>query len=762
MLKKVFRVLCLLLVCSALPLWADGMIFPVDPENREMFIRRPRPMDTSGVVPLSVTYHKVSVDIKEAAASTKVDQAFYNHEPRTVEGVYIFPLPVGASISGFAMDIEGRMTKGELMDSDKARQIYEDIVRSMKDPGLLEFMGTGLFKTRIYPIEGLKEKKVKLEYQEALRVEGNLIRYVYPLNIEKYLQEPMKSVNIDVTIQSKAPITTVYSPTHKVAVKKTDDNHYTVSFESEKMRPDKDFVLYYAVAKKDLSISTIFNRSDTTEDGTFMVMLSPRPDLQEKATMKKNIALVFDTSGSMAGDKIEQARRALEFCVKAMKQGDGFHLVLFSSDVNPYKPEVLDFNNEVRENALQYIKGMEPAGGTNISEALVSSLKALQKKGADTPAYIFFMTDGAPTLGTIETNDLLKEVKAANPMKARLFVFGVGDTVNTQLLDRLAEENGGTAEYVSEKEDIEEKVSSLFSKMSYPAMTDVELSVQNVDVNQVYPQKIPDLFKGSSLMVLGRYKKGGEALVRLTGKIGGEPVKFDYEASFPERENENGFVSRIWATRKIGYLLDQIRKSGDSEEVRTEIVKLAKRFGILTPYTSYLVLEDNAAIPGPRLRQALGPMDDMGGRFEEERDRFSPQSLKSESTGANAFDSAVEMKAMRESAAPAPSMSAGGGFSGRLRGSSASDKMLSKLVTRDIEDRTFYLIDGRWEDSRIKESKADVTVKAYSSAYFELIKRFPEVRKFLALGEKVLVAVGEKVVEISPDSGISEASELKL
>ncbi|HNV71905.1 MAG TPA: hypothetical protein PKO06_19530, partial [Candidatus Ozemobacteraceae bacterium] len=189
--------------------------------------------------------------------------------------------------------------------------------------------------------------------------------------------------------------------------------------------------------------------------------------------------------------------------------------------------------------------------------------------------------------------------------------------------------------------------------------------------------------------------------------------------------------------------------------------KLAKRFGILTPYTSYLVLEDNAAIPGPRLRQALGPMDDMGGRFEEERSRFSPQSLKSESTGANAFDSAVEMKAMRESAAPAPSMSAGG-FSGRIRGSTESDKVLSKLVTRDVEDRTFYLIDGRWEDSRIKESKADVTVKAYTAAYFELIKRYPEVRKFLAIGEKVLVAIGDKVVEISPDEGVSDAGALKL
>ncbi len=763
--------LCLLLVGGALPALADGIIIPFEPgepTSRRVIFRPPEP-DQGFTVPLSVTRHRVKVEIKDMAASTKVDQAFYNHLNRTIEGLYIFPLPIGASISGFAMDIEGKMTKGELLDANKARGIYEDIVRQMRDPGLLEFMGTGLFKTRIYPIEGLKEKQVKIEYQEALKTEGNLIRYVYPLNIDRFTQEPMKDVAIEIRIKSKTPITTIYSPTHSVSIKKHGDNEATIGFEADSVRPDKDFVLYYAVSQKDLSISLLTHRPDPTEDGTFLLMLSPRSELQRRQAPAIDVALVMDTSGSMAGPKMDQARKSLEYCVNALQKGNRLFLVSFATEVDVYTNEPQEMTDQLRQGALEYVKRLEPVGGTNISEALLRAVEALKKLGGDRPAFIVFVTDGKPTAGLTEASEILRAVKKANDGRIRLFTFGVGDQLNATLLDQLAEENGGTSDYIGETEDIEAKVSTLFSKLTHPVMTDPSLEIRNVDVAQIYPQRIPDIFKGTNLMIAGRYRKPGDALVSLTGKIDGQPVKLDYEVTFPERETENGFVPRIWATRKIGYLLEQIRTSGADKELKDEIVMLAKRYGILTPYTSFLVVEDKE-IRGPNLRRAMLPEDSLGAppspAFEEAKSRFSANSLREKREGADAVDASREMQAMKMADAPAPAMTpgssaAGGGFSGRLRAAhGAPSRVLQAPPTKAVGERTFYQIDGKWVDSLVTNDQKPFVIKAYSEAYFALLAKYPTIGKFLAVGDRIVLVVEGRTVEISPDAGVSAKGDL--
>jgi Ca-activated chloride channel family protein len=758
----------MLLVLVAGSAYADGILFPMDPEVPERFLIQRQPQQNF-TVPLSVRYHKVKVDIKENAAETFIDQAFFNHLNRVIEGLYIFPLPVGASISGFAMDIEGKMTKGELLDADKARSIYEDIVRKMQDPALLEYMGTGLFKTRIYPIEPLKEKQIKLNYQEALRIEGDLVRYVYPLNTEKYSQEPLKQVAIEAKITAKSPITTVYSPSHKIQIKRESDTSVIVGFEAENVKPDKDFVLYYALSKKDVSLSLLTHRPDASEDGTFMVMLSPRTEIQEKSRGAKNVAFVFDTSGSMAGNKMNQARKALEFCINSLKPGDRFFLESFATDVNPYKSELIELTDQTRAGALEYVKGLEAVGGTNISEALTVALKALHKGGDGKPSFVVFMTDGQPTAGLTEPNEITREIKTLNSSKSRLFVFGVGDNVNTALLDQLAEEHGGISDYVGEAEDIEVKVSDLFTKLSHPVMVDVSLDFHHVEVSQIYPQRLPDLFKGSHLTMLGRYKKPGEGRITLSGTVDGQPVKMDFEGSFPEKETGNGFVSRIWATRKIGFLLDQIRKNGSSEELRTEIVALAKRFGILTPYTSFLVVEDKPLnAMGPDLSRVMQPEGEGHlKRMEEMKSSYSMDRFKMDSAGADAVDAAREVQAMKSMDAPAaaPSMSnsLGSGFSGSVRSAvPLSEAVLKAPITREVGERTFYFIDEKWMDSSIRGEKPVLTVKAYSAAYFALVAKYPEVGKFLALGDRIVIQITGKTIEISPESGISATDELSF
>ncbi|MBF0544109.1 MAG: VWA domain-containing protein [Candidatus Riflebacteria bacterium] len=748
-----FKILLFSFLLISTAAFSDGMIFPIHPDypERMQIIFRPRTVEENFTVPLTVNKHHVKIEINDTAAQTQVDQVFFNNEPRVIEGLYIFPLPIGASISGFSMDIEGKLTKGELLEADKARKIYEDIVRQMRDPGLLEFMGTGIFKTRIYPIEANSEKKIKLSYQETLKSEGNLIRYVYPLKIDKFSQEPMKEVMIEAKIKSKTPITSIYSPTHKIVVKKDGQFDATVSFEIEKLKPEKDFVLYYGISTKEVGVSLLANRPDSTEDGHFMLFVTPRDQSQENAIGSKSIAFVVDTSGSMAGEKINQTKKALEYCVKSLKDDDSFFLESFATEANPYKNEFLQASDAIKKGALNYIKNLEAAGGTNISEALLTAFKALEKKEEKRPSFIVFLTDGSPTAGLTEVEEILKVIKESNSKKTRIFVFGVGDTVNTSLLDRLAEETGGTSDYVSEGEDIEVKISDLFNKLTHPVMTDVSLEVKNIDVKQIYPRALSDLFKGASLTLLGRYSNSGKAQISLSGKIGENNVKMTYEAEFPESESANPFIPKLWATRKIGYLLEQIKKNGSNDELKNELISLAKRYGILTPYTSFLVLEDKTQ-NGPDLRRVMVPNEPSGRFYSEEKAKFDMGRFQTNGEGADAVDASREMSAMKSAAAPSQvTDSLSSGFSGRIRNSpsKSTSNSIQKPVSKEIDDKTFFLIEGKWIDSVVKDQTPKLKIKVYSDEYFEFLKKNPLASKFVSIGDNLILMINGEVIEIS-------------
>lgn len=749
---SVFVAICLSLFINVAA-WADGMIFPYDPNNREKFILVPPVRnDANFTVPLSINKHHVKIAINNLAATTAVDQKFYNHENRTVEGLYIFPLPVGASISGFSMDIEGKMTPGELLDSDKARKIYEDIVRQMRDPGLLEYMGHGIFKARIYPIEGRAEKNVKIAYQEALKMDGGLVRYVYPLNIDRYSKEKMKDVAIEVVIKSDLPIASVYSPTHKVAVKRKNEKEVIVGFEEENLQPDKDFVVYYSVARKDIAVTTINHRPDPSEDGTFMLMLAPAVKDQQEKTPAIDVALVMDTSGSMAGKKMDQARQALQFCVNSIAEGSNFILCNFSTEAETYKNGLNKMTPEIREGALNYIKNLDAMGGTNISEALEIAINALNKSESGNPRFIVFVTDGKPTAGLTDPDEILKLIAGKNSNGIRIFSFGVGDQLNAELIDNIANQNGGVSDYVSEDEDLEIKTSALFSKLTHPVLTDVSLQFHNVEVKQIYPRNVGDIFKDSNILVLGRYSKPGAARITLTGRLKDKNIKLDFETDFPARENENAFVAKIWATRKIGFLLEQIRKNGADDELKNEIITLAKRYGILTPYTSYLVLEDNDKF-GPNLRRSMVPDDMPSASFEQAKVKFSVQRLESLSDGADAVGAAREMNSLKSAAEPHMAYRPAPQANGQHRG-------LQNPDSREIGAKTFYLLDEKWIDSELKGEKPQITIKAWSAAYFALCQKHPELAKYLSLGEKVVVIFAGKVIEVSPDRGKEQIFDL--
>jgi Ca-activated chloride channel family protein len=537
--------------------------------------------------------HRVNITMEDQVAITKVEQTFRNHTDRQLEATYVFPVPKGASVNKFTMWVNGAEVRGEMIEAEKARQIYTQIVQRTQDPGLLEYMGNNLLRMRVFPIPPKSDQKVAMSYTSVAPQDAGLVEYVYPLKTDGKATSTLEDFSIQATIKSQHPIQNVYSPTHAISLTRPNDREVSVKFERNQGLLDKDFQLFYAAGDKEIGFTTLTQRPISSERGFFLLLISPRIEMTESQFIARDMVLVLDTSGSMRGPKMDQARRALKYCLDNLDARDRFGLINFATTVNKYRDGLVDMNREQLDHAKKWVDNLEATGGTAINDALAAALE-MRPRDSDRTFTIVFFTDGQPTIGETNIEKITKNVLAKNSTNTRIFTFGVGDDVNATFLDNLAEQTRAVSTYVRPAEDIEAKVSSLFSKISHPVLANLKLTAaQDVRLEEIYPPQLPDLFHGGQLVVLGRYSGRGHAAVTLSGSVGKEPRAFVYEINFPDKTGDDrGFVEHLWARRKVGYLLDQIRANGEKKELVDETVALAKKYGIATPYTSYLIVPD--------------------------------------------------------------------------------------------------------------------------------------------------------------------------
>src|SRR6185436_11992239 len=366
----------------------------------------------------------------------------------------------------------GRQVEAELLPAAKARRIYEDIVRKAKDPALMEYADRDVFKVRIFPIEPNSKKRVTISYTQVLKADSGLVSYVYPLNTEKFSAKPVKSVSIKVELTSDRPLKSIYSPSHSVEVKRHGSSRATVGFEATDTHPDTDFALYFAPVKDELGVNLLVHKTSGS-DGYFLLLVSPGLEAKRQNIVPKDVAFVLDTSGSMAGKKLEQAKKALRFCVENLNDEDRFEIIRFSTEVEPLFEKLVRASESNREKANDFIKDLKPIGGTAIDDALQKALAI--KSSSDRPFVIIFLTDGKPTIGTTDEEQIVRNVKSQNGSRTRVFCFGIGTDVNTHLLDKITEETRAVSQYVLPEEDLEVKVSNFFAKIKDPVLANPTL-----------------------------------------------------------------------------------------------------------------------------------------------------------------------------------------------------------------------------------------------------------------------------------------------
>jgi len=735
----------------------------------------PRPIQYV-FAPMELQKQQVTVKIGNRVARTTVEQVFYNPNNQRREGTFLFPVPKGAAIEDFQMEINGKLAKAELLDAAKAKKIYTDIVRKMKDPALLEYSSQRLFKVRIFPFEPHGKKRIKLTYNQVLKNDAGLVEYTYPLGTGKYSSKAIGDLSVKIELAANAPLKAIYSPTHEVEIKRDGKQKATIGFEAKGVRPDNDFKLYYQPKAKGIAVNLVTHRQGDG-DGYFLLLASPGIDVDEGKVVEKDVAFVIDTSGSMAGNKLEQAKKAFQFCVANLNDGDRFGVIRFSTETEALFDGLKKADSKNRKAATEFIKDLKPIGGTAINAALAEAL-ALKPKG-DRPFVVIFLTDGRPTIGITSENEIVKNVEKTAG-KSRVFSFGIGTDVNAHLLDKITEETRASSTYVTPNEDIEVKVSSFYTKIKEPVLANPKLKFPNgIRVSKLYPNPLPDLFKGEEIVLVGRYNKAGKGDMLLDGTVNGEKAQNDFAVKFP-KEADNDFIPRLWATRRVGYLLDEIRLHGEKKELKEEVTTLARKYGIVTPYTAYLIIEDEKNRGVPIAARTLRRFEADREVLEQARKQF--EGFKRDKAGDLAIGSARAAKLLKEAknalasqqrsnaeaaqglggygnanGAPAPGgrPAAPGAFIVPGKAGAPGQAVRARQVVQPMQyygGKNFSQNEKFWVDTDVQKAEAAKAkrqrVKFNSDEYFALLAMEPKAAQWLSVGRNVQFVLNNVIYEI--------------
>jgi Ca-activated chloride channel homolog len=604
--RRTLFALALIGLAGSTPVRADGLLIPTD---------RTLP-------PLRLSYQRVEVTIDGQVATTKVEQSYHNTTDRDLEAEYIFPLPKGASVRDFSMWVGGKRYEGKAVDANAARQTYEDIVRRLQDPGLLEYIGRDLWKMRIYPVPRRGEQKIELSFTSILPLEGDMISYQYHLCTGE-IRTTERDFTMVVRIKSADPLGPVYSPSHDVEIVRQGDRAAVVSFERNACQLDKDFQLYFVPKSERVGFSLLNQRESPGDRGYFLLLVSPS-DPDESTAAPRDLVLVVDTSSSMDDEKLRQAKRAVSQTLGTLGPDDRFALISFATAPISFRDDFCAVSKDNLCAAREWVESLKAAGGTDIAAALEAALGFRTGEGSDRALQVLLLTDGLPTVGLKETPEIVEILNRRECRGIRIYSFGVGDDVDAHLLDLLAEKTSACSTYVRPNEDLEAKASALAKKIGRPVRTDLKLTISGGPrLVEMYPPRLPDLFQGDQIQVAGRFEGHGPAKITLKGRAGDQRFSESFQAVFPEVSTDYNFVAPIWARRKVGYLLDQIRLHGESVEVKKELVKLAHDYSIATPYTSLLVVPESAASARSVARRAAtrrrhfqsSSMPLMGGGF---------------------------------------------------------------------------------------------------------------------------------------------------
>lgn len=748
----------------------------------------PRPQPVIRVASVSA-----DVSVSDQVATTTMVMVISNTGPGQQEAQVLVPVPDGASIRSFGVDSVGPEPTARLLPRDEARRIYNDIVAKMRDPGLLEFAGCGLIRSSVFPIPPGGTNTIRLTYEQLLPADGDRVDYVLPRTDSVEQSGVRWTLNLE--IRSKRPISTVYSPSHEIVTERIDAGHVRVRAAAESASNPGSFRVSYllqSLGKDGVSFSVVtYPDPEVGPDGGYFLLLAGLPAGKPAVAVKRELTVVIDRSGSMRGEKMEQAREALRQVVEGLDDGEYFNIIDYSDSIESFADRPVAKTAETIAKAREYIKSLRANGGTNIHDSLIEALR--QEPTPGTLPVVLFLTDGLPTVGQTSEVAIRDAAKAANRAGRRVFTFGVGFDVNAPLLTGIARASRASSTFVLPEENVEVKVGQVYRRLSGPMLDTPKLSVAGAGegvkpIRDLQPSVLPDLFEGDQLVVLGTYTDSAARQLVLQGNFLGAARTFEFQFDAAKASTRNSFVPRLWASRKIASLIEEIRLAGANgnvpgspppppdprtKELVDEIVRLSIKWGILTEYTAFLATE-----PGGAYTNAFGMRDELGrvAGITADSAVLGGIPVPSAPSGGDGWGAAPQIdlqsvlttRAVGERAGKAAvnqemNLSYQTAQTCENKGNAFWTKDMNKvqvMTVCQVADQTLFFRNNRWVDSRLLDKEADApdaTIEFASDGYFKLADELARLNRQGVLaqsGDVYLLHAGQRVLVKGP--GIRE------
>lgn len=703
--------------------------------------------------PVHINEVTTNVVIKDQHASTTLDLTLHNPSNFPQEARLVIPVPDGVTVRSMEWDGVGPEPTARVLPRDEARSIYDSIVRSMRDPALMEFVGYNLVQSSVFPLQPGASQHLKMTYEQVLVADGQRIDYVLPRSDAAATGDTKWTVNL--TLESKQPILTVYSPSHELETKREGPGRVVVKIAgaNNAQIARGAFRVSYLCEKPDTAdlAASFFAYPDPSlgdgKGGYFLLLAAPPATQTKEERVAREVIIVLDRSGSMRGEKIEQAKAAATQVVNGLSDGEFFNIIDYSDAINSFSSAPVKKDKESAAKAAAYIARLEAQGGTNIHDAI---LEALRVKPTAPMPIVLFLTDGLPTVGERNEVKIREAAKKGNEFKRRIFTFGVGFDVNAPLLSHMAGASRAASTVVLPSEDFEVKVSQVFRRLKGPQLAFpklVQSDTAKTKLREFLPRDLPDVFEGDQILILGQYNGVEPVDVRLTGDHASGTRDYTVRFDPTSATTRNGHVPRLWASAKIAMLIDEIRQAGSEggvgdsrmKELTDEIVALSTKWGVLTEYTAFLATEGAERVPGQQLHGFIG------GATRETLLRRAVESR----TGSGGVSQQANIQNLADAAAPAASKAVAW-KDADMQTVNVDEKLLY------CNGQTLYRRQNRWVDALLlaKETeKPDREVEFGTDAYFKLADALAaEGRQNLLAqeGEILVLCQGERVLVKGP------------
>lgn len=678
-----------------------------------------------------VDFSTTRANVQRDRAEVTVTEQIAGHAPDAKTIVCVVPLPAGVDSirsTQFAPAFNGSGAM-KLLSVDESRKLFESIAEQTGNVAIATLGGRRTLVATQFPDGWLDGRTtITYSYTSPVGTDAGLcdLRCMLPATVAT--RRAARRVSLTVSLSADDPLRAVFSPTHEVAVQRDGLFDAVVRMKASDWTGHDDFRLLWAADRDELGLRVLAYRPDgeEDEDGYFMLLGNPTGNAEPGSAAPKDVSFVLDTSGSMRGEKIEQARAAVRYCLGRLNPNDRFNIVTFGTEVATFRDAPVQRSDKALADAAGFVEDVVARGRTNIAGALTAALRADEQ--ARRVRIVIFLTDGTPTAGQLVPEKILEAARKANTAESRVFVVGLGHDVNAHLLDKLGEANGGSSEYVEPEEEIDAKVAALYNRLSHPVLADAVATFGTLQTHSVYPAELPALFVGSEIMIAGRYRGGGEQTFSIQGTLSGKPVEYACRAELPKTSGgaSHEFVAPLWAARKIGFLLQEIRLHGENDELIEEVVRLSKQYGIVTEYTEFLA-------------EAGGDLNAADAVAEARRQMHAANSIQSGKWAVNQAFNDRELQGRK--------------VAGNERNTyrDRQGNLVRNANISQIGRQVFYLRDGQWVDGREAGRREEQVVTLFSDEYYELLRKEPEFARAQQLGWAVSMNVGNRRVVVEKD-----------